>query len=178
MSSLLPINSTQLEKDIEAVIAARFNALLLQIKNLWNPDTCPVSLLPWLAWALSVEEWDPDWPEFTKREVVKNAVKLHFHKGTPWAVEQAIIAAGSPNARVVEWWEYSGLPYHFKIEVDALGDSVPNETVTRMQRAIDQYKNVRSVQDALDFNLSVQSSVYFAAGYQSSETITVYPQPA
>ncbi len=28
----------------------------------WHPQTCPEALLPWLAWSLSVDEWDESWP--------------------------------------------------------------------------------------------------------------------
>ncbi|EPC1727360.1 phage tail protein I, partial [Escherichia coli] len=34
--------------------AQRLSELPIHINTLWNPDTCPAHLLPWLAWALSV----------------------------------------------------------------------------------------------------------------------------
>lgn len=29
----------------------------VSIRELWNPDTCPANLLPWLAWSFSVDRW-------------------------------------------------------------------------------------------------------------------------
>ncbi len=65
---LLPVGSSPLE-----VAAARACAEIentpVPLRRLWSPDDCPANLLPWLAWAFSVDRWDESWPEATKREV-------------------------------------------------------------------------------------------------------------
>ena len=53
MSDLLPPNRTKLEQALERA-TARLGAVPVPIKDLWNPWRCPVALLPWLAWSLSV----------------------------------------------------------------------------------------------------------------------------
>lgn len=53
--------------------ATRLSALPVSLNQLWDPDTCPVALLPYLAWALSVDRWDRDWTEETKRQVIRDA---------------------------------------------------------------------------------------------------------
>ncbi|SHO57768.1 phage tail protein I [Vibrio quintilis] len=101
--SLLPVNATTLELDLEQVIS-RCTDLPVHIKDLWNPETCPLSLLPWLAWALSVDSWDERWPESIKRQVVRDSFEIHRLKGTPYAVQKAL---DSLNIRMQlrEWWE-------------------------------------------------------------------------
>lgn len=37
------------------------------------PNACPEPLLPWLAWALGVSAWNPDWPEAARRRAVAGA---------------------------------------------------------------------------------------------------------
>ncbi|MBJ6889264.1 phage tail protein I, partial [Vibrio cholerae] len=64
--------------------------LPIRIKDLWDPYSCPLSLLPWLAWALSVDEWDDRWPEHIKRQVVQDSFDVHRFKGTPYAVQKAL----------------------------------------------------------------------------------------
>lgn len=59
-----------------------------QIRHLWDPWTCQIEELPYLAWALSVDIWDVDWPEAKKRLVVANAFSDHKRKGTLYAIEQ------------------------------------------------------------------------------------------
>ncbi|EQU65680.1 phage tail protein I [Escherichia coli HVH 209 (4-3062651)] len=67
-SRLLPTGSSPLEV-AAAKACAEIEKTPVSIRELWNPDTCPANLLPWLAWAFSVDRWDEKWPEATKRAV-------------------------------------------------------------------------------------------------------------
>ncbi|TKA96910.1 phage tail protein I, partial [Cereibacter changlensis] len=58
MTSILPPNATKAERAFEAALAALCD-LPVPVGQLWSPETCPAALLPWLAWALSVDDWDP-----------------------------------------------------------------------------------------------------------------------
>jgi phage tail P2-like protein len=177
--SLLPANATALERALEGV-TARIGDVPVPVGNLWNPQTCPAALLPWLAWALSVDDWQPDWPESTKRAVLAESLTLHCRKGTPWAVERALIVAGAPNATVQDWYSYpagAGEPYHFKVVVDIEGTEVTAETESRLLQTINRAKNVRSVLDGIEYNLSVRSAVpVIAIAIQGAEIINVYPK--
>lgn len=65
-ATLLPPNATKAERAMEAV-PARIDDIPASFRDLWNPRTCPINLLPWLAWAVSMDSWDASWPEHTKR---------------------------------------------------------------------------------------------------------------
>lgn len=56
-SRLLPTGSSPLEV-AAAKACAEIEKTPVSIRELWNPDTCPANLLPWLAWAFSVDRWD------------------------------------------------------------------------------------------------------------------------
>lgn len=101
MASLLPPNSTQLERDIEQV-TSRISDVPTPAYSPFDIDAAPAALLPWIAWALSVDRWDPDWPVSTKREVLKASVEVHRHKGTKSAIRAAIAAAGYEIQQIVE----------------------------------------------------------------------------
>lgn len=99
--SLLPSSSTKLERALAQ--ATDLDALSPeQIRQLWHPQTCPESHLPWLAWALSVDFWDDEWPLQRKRDVVAGSIAWHRKKGTPWAVEQMLAAAGYADSELIE----------------------------------------------------------------------------
>lgn len=98
--SLLPPNATALELALEGALSTP--PLPVPIATLWNPETCPERLLPWLAHALSVDFWEPDWPEETKRRVIRESVQVHRKKGTRRSVERALGAMGVPPFRIVE----------------------------------------------------------------------------
>ncbi len=101
MTSLLPHNATHTERAIEA---ATDRPIPVLIGDLCNPATCPAALLPWLAWALSVDDWDPEWSEEVKRNVIAVSVEVHRRKGTVWAMRRALDAAGLGDAKIQESW--------------------------------------------------------------------------
>ena len=95
-SSLLPPNATPLERALEATFAARLDALPAEApRDAWIPARCPEALLPWLAWALSVDRWDPDWTAVIKRSAIASSWIEHARKGTVGAVKRALDAVGA-----------------------------------------------------------------------------------
>lgn len=78
---LLPPNSTPLEIALAQTVA-RLSEIPDPVEVVWRPWECPANILPWLAWAFSVDVWDDRWTEERKRYVIANAVELHRLKGT------------------------------------------------------------------------------------------------
>lgn len=100
--SLLPFS--QRFHALRGAGATRLSALPVSLNQLWDPDTCPVALLPYLAWALSVDRWDRDWTEETKRQVIRDAWAIHRHKGTISAIRRVVEPFGYV-INVTEWWK-------------------------------------------------------------------------
>jgi len=98
---LLPDNATPQEVALDRA-TGRIGAVPVDVRLLWNPATCPAAILPWLAWALSVDEWQPDWPVERKRAVIASSVEIHRRKGTRAAVVEALRAAGYGDAELIE----------------------------------------------------------------------------
>ena len=90
--SLLPPNATPLERAMEAAMRQPID---IPIRKLWSAADCPVELLPYLAWALGVEEWDSDWPDPVKRSAVADAFRIHREKGTLAGLKRVLMNAGA-----------------------------------------------------------------------------------
>ena len=90
--SLLPPNATAFERALEAALAQDID---IPIRKLWSSADCPAALLPYLAWALGVEEWDPDWPVAVRRAAVANAIAVHREKGTLAGLKRVLDTAGA-----------------------------------------------------------------------------------
>lgn len=99
--SLLPSNATAQERALEAA-TARLSDIPVSVRDVWNADTCPAALLPWLAWAFGVDEWDPKWSDEAKRNTIRAAVMIQRRKGSVWSIKQAIAAAGYGDALLFE----------------------------------------------------------------------------
>jgi phage tail P2-like protein len=156
MADLLPPNASAQERALSEAMA-RLAAVPVPMRDLWNPDTCPAHLLPWLAWALSVDHWDAIWPEERKRAVIKASVEVHRFKGTPAAVERHLEALGF-NAVVQEWPEYDGDPYKFKVATDSRFPDAATSDL--MYEGIVASKNTRSWLDAIRVTLQSGGNAY------------------
>ncbi|MGE4296933.1 MAG: phage tail protein I [Desulfovibrionaceae bacterium] len=140
MADLLPESATDQERAISESAARLAEVPVIQ-RDLWNPATCPAYLLPWLAWALSVDLWDDAWPKTRKRAVIAASVAVHRIKGTPAAVE-AMLAAMGFDAGVVEWPEFDGEPYTFKVATDT--PMQRDEDYAALMAGVTSAKNTRS----------------------------------
>lgn len=105
-ATLLPPSATAFERALDQSAGARIAALPSLVASLWNADTCPAILLPYLAWALSVDEWNDDWGEDWKRAVIKESRLIHQQKGTLAAIRRALAAIGQPDATIIERGNY------------------------------------------------------------------------
>jgi phage tail P2-like protein len=143
---LLPPNSTNLEKALAA--AVQLPALETPYRALWNPDLCPLALLPWLAWALSIDDWSSDWSEAVKRQRIRTAVDIHKTKGTKSSIESIIATLGG-NIAMTEWWETTpkGTPHTFEIVLTASGsggEAAPADIIEEMIAEVRRTKPLRS----------------------------------
>lgn len=143
-------------------------------QNEKRPQICPKEVLPHLAYAFSVDEWDEQWldsakgessgvsegwSELTQRRVVDASLKVHRKKGTRRAIEEALSVFGALSVKPVEWWELKpvegdekfgnsgqpGEPGTFDLEVGlAAGEEITSETYNKIYRILDATKNCRS----------------------------------
>jgi phage tail P2-like protein len=95
--SLLPPNATPLETGL-ARLGQRLSAVDLPIADLWNPQTCPLPALPWLAWTLSVDTWDTDWTQERKRAITAGAIAAQRRKGSvTWCARPCAPSTNASN---------------------------------------------------------------------------------
>lgn len=98
----LPVSASPLARSIAAATAPTLGADAERLRDLWNAGTCPEELLPWLAWALSVDVWQDAWSAEEKRTTIQQSISWHRKKGTPWAVKAALAGIGFPECVLVE----------------------------------------------------------------------------
>lgn len=117
-AEILPNDATPREKAYAAV-DARFEDIDTDlVRRVRSVTEAPAAYLPYLAWERSVDVYDPEWSEATKRAVIAAAPEVHRYKGTRHAVETAMRAL-SIEAEIVEWWQASprGAPYTFHVSL-------------------------------------------------------------
>lgn len=175
MSNLLPPNATQLER-LAAQALADIALVPVPIRDLLDPDRCPLRLLPYLAWAWSVDRWDPLWSEATKRSVIKAAYVLHCKKGTIGALRRVVEPLGY-LIRVTEWFREDPPASRgtFRLDVGVLDTGITEEMFAELERLIFDAKPLSRHLTGLAINLEARGILRFAAAAQLGDELTVYP---
>lgn len=138
-----------------------------------NIDNLPEEIINYLAWQLHVDFYDENWNIKQKRDAVKNSIKWHRYKGTVGVVEDYISTLFG-GAKVLEWWEYGGEPYHFKI--DFITADITNEKdLEKIARALYNIKNTRSWLDYLGFLRNGKTYIGIGSVPSLHYKISVYP---
>ena len=173
MRSLLPLNSTSLERGIEATFAEN---TLIPLRTLYNPDSCPVHLLPHLAWAWSVDRWDPAWSEPVKRAAIKASFFIHKHKGTIGALRRVVEPLGY-LIEIVEWFNTvpQGVPGTFALKVGVLDTGITEEMYLELERLIDDAKPVSRQLTGLAISLETQGNVNVGVSLYDGDELDIYP---
>ncbi|BBN53337.1 phage tail protein I [Pseudomonas chlororaphis subsp. aurantiaca] len=172
---LLPSNSTPLERQA-ALALAQIQRVPIPLRQLWNPDICPLELLPYLAWAFSVDRWDSKWPEAAKRGAIRSSHYIHSRKGTIGALRRVVEPLGY-LIEVVEWWqtEPEGVPGTFALKVGVLDTGITEEMYQELERLIDDAKPVSRKLTGLDITLETQLNAYVGVAVYDGDEIDVYP---
>lgn len=142
-----------------------------------NPNKCPAEILPWLAWAVSVDIWNNDWSEATKRSVVRESVLVHMKKGTLGGLRRTLASFGFAEIRIEEWFEYGGDPYTFRVYAVFQEDGLSMTDANLIYSAIMQTKNLRSHLNYFRPELETQTNrPKYGLAFGHLETTTIYPR--
>jgi len=173
MKSLLPSNSTQLERALEASFYER---TIIPLRTLYNAQTCPVHLLPHLAWAWSVDRWDHRWSEAAKRRAIAASYYIHAHKGTIGALRRVVEPLGY-LIEIVEWFNTvpKGVPGTFALKVGVLDTGITEEMYRELERLIDDAKPVSRHLTGLDIMLETRLNTCVGFAVYDGDEIDVYP---
>lgn len=169
--SLLPNHKSKFDKKFDLLFCVRFEDLDIGVINTLA-SKAPKNLLPVLAASFDVDIDGLN--ENEARELIKNAYEIHYYSGTFYSLNKALSALYA-DAKVKEWFDYAGLPYHFKLELDASKNGVRPQTLKRSDEIINTYKNVRSVYDGANIKVGIKADIKAYSYAISGENVSVYP---
>lgn len=127
-----------------------------------NIDTLPEAVLDILATDFKVDWWSYDYTLEEKRRTLKESWYVHRHLGTKGAVERALSAIYA-DSEVVEWFDYGGKPYHFKLIIPVDKTTLDPAKHSVVLGMIEYYKNLRSVLDDVEYYGSSSSALAYAS---------------
>ncbi len=173
MASLLPNNSTPLERAVEGADA---ESTAITLRTLYNPDTCPAHMLYQLAWAWSVDRWDDGWSESVKRSVIKSSFYIHKHKGTIGALRRVVEPFGY-LIEVVEWWNMTpvGVAGTFALKVGVSNSGISDDTYRELSALLDDARPVSRHMIGLEISLETKGRMYLGGSFSEGDILEVYP---
>lgn len=173
MSDLLPPASSVLERRL-AQVSGDIAGLDVPLRDLWNPATCPLKFLPYLAWAFSVDRWDESWDEEIKRRVVKDAFYIHQHKGTASAIRRVVEPFGY-LIRIIEWWQTGEQPGTFRLDIGVQDKGITEQTYIELERLIGDAKPCSRHLIGMSISLQTSGQATLGAASYQGEELTIYP---
>ena len=160
--TLLPL-SIQDDRNLafEAVVD-RLREFNLAVLAVYDINTVPASALFDLAdqfTVLGLRGWTLATTASQRRELIKNAIRLHQTAGTPFAIKRAMELVGYPDATIQEnpgtfydgslqydgTWTYSGAQFGaFVVTLDSQQAKLSGELIDLIVGLINEWKNARS----------------------------------
>ena len=175
---LLSLQTTQMRQD--PTVIAFCTALNPKFKELGEEvvacliysriDYLDSNILDELAFQMHADWYDSTASNEIKRNLIKNALKVHRYRGTPYAVEQ-VVQDYFGDGYVEEWFEYDGNPYMFRVVTS--NASVTSELANQFAMAVNSVKNIRSHLEEIIINISGEMDLYFAGVIQTCDEITI-----
>lgn len=146
------------------------------LNQLWDADTCPVPLLPYLASARSVDRWNANWPEEVKRRVVRDAFAVHQRKGTAGALRRALEPLGY-RLTIQEWWqsEPPGQRGTFSLDVGIEDTGLTEAAYSEIEQVVDDVRPLSRHVASLTVSAEITGAVGAHAACVEGDTVTVYP---
>ena len=128
-----------------------------------------------LAWQFHVDAYDAAADDVEKRRMIISSYTIHKYKGSVYAVGEIVAAVFGEQAKVMEWFDYGGRPYHFKVEVYCVDRGAGEDDILRAEQLVMAAKNLRSKLDEIRLILTGAARITLAAASIQSEMVTVYP---
>ncbi len=170
---LLPSNATKTERKL-SLVGSRVMSIPIPVADVWSAKNAPENVLPWLAWALSVDNWDKNWTTAQKRAVIADAPVSQKIKGTIGAVESNLLALGV-SIRIQEWFNQipEGEPYTYILWLDVHDDILDRKKLDRILDIIATKKNLRSHMQTVKISVKAEKQGFAVANVRAGHNIHV-----
>ena len=169
---LLPAAAGEVERRLDDVAAVRNAAVPADLPaGVWDAARVPAEWLPVLAWALSVELWDPDWTDRQKRASIATAASQHAVKGTPAGFRRVLDRLGAvydyaENVAVAEGGALVPAPFSVVITIhNSASLLLDDQAAVRAQ--LDQARRA-SVRYDIRVHEGLRGAIGLAAGFDAA----------
>lgn len=160
-----------IDPNLNAIVPASAETLILS-----RIDTLPEKILDLLAWQFHADFYDLAYNISVKRRHVKSAILWHLHKGTIYAIREALRLIDI-QAQFTNWPDFNGQPYTFMISAVVAGPFYrtrgKDKLISSIRRAVSEAKAERSLMVKLDVQIRQKESTYLFGAVAKSQTLDI-----
>lgn len=155
---------------INKIVVENLNNVLIYA----NLGELTEGILKQLAEDFSVDWYDDSFVLEQKRRIIKNAMLVQRTKGTAGAVETAL-SDTYKNSSLVEWFEYGGRPFYFRVYLSASESGMEADTLSKVIEKIKTYKNARSHLEKVYVENRQTGEIKMVGGLRTGRKILIQP---
>ena len=178
--NLIDLQTTYMQNDlVTRAICEVLNPIFKELANetklaffYGRIDELDHNILDELAWQFKVDFYSVDYPLNVKRNLIKNAKKIHKTRGTPAAVEN-LLSSIFGKATLYEWFEYGGEPYFFKVKVEV--ENNINLLLEKFEESLVNVKNCRSHLEKIEIYSVSKNKTYLGSTTLIGESVSIFP---
>lgn len=159
----LPPNLQTIENECFLYAFDRQVAKLHEIAKkltVWSDlDNVDPKYYDFMAICIQAPYYKPEYTDEQKLNLLKTAIMSYRYAGTRRAVDQ-LIDIVFDSAKFIPWYEYDGIPYHFRINVS---DRMTEDAIELFSKVLKKVKAARSVLDAVHIDRESCGAMWVAA---------------
>ena len=134
-------------------------------------DTLPEQIVDLLAVELNTQYYDDTMSLDIKRSLVKNTLNWYMHTGTAAAVQE-LVESVFGSGDILEWFQYGGDPYHFKVRTYNV--SATDEMLQQAEILVRSIQNARSHLEEVIVEVKDSMNLFFGCTAIIGEDVTLF----
>ncbi|MFA1744077.1 phage tail protein I [Fusobacterium animalis] len=155
-------NLKTLSKNFEDIFKKYIIYNIDKLAFIYNLDLLEDRILDKVAYYFNIDDYNNGLDREIKIKLIKSAYWIHSKKGTKEAVISQLKILNY-KIDIKEWFEYGGKPFTFRLFTE--NQNKDKDWLKRVVELIKEYKNVRSILEAL-YLLKKKEYTYYIAGYK------------
>ncbi|BCJ98121.1 phage tail protein [Anaerocolumna chitinilytica] len=141
------------------VIYKKLHDEISKINFFENLDMLGEAELDYIADANQIIWYKKSAPMSSKIDLIKNSESVFWNLGTISAIE-SVIKDTLGEAEVIEWFDYEGDPYHFKIV--SKNPQLQSDAINQFNAVIEQVKRKIAILDTIEISLTATMNTYYS----------------
>lgn len=126
-------------------------------------------VLDLMAVEMKTQYYSSEFDRETKLHLIRNTMRWHIRAGTAGAVQEMIQTVFG-SGEVMEWFEYGGEPFYFRIRAD---DDLTPDMLNKFREQISRVKNTTSTLEAIQIHHEMIQDICVSGSIRSDSVINI-----